>query len=54
MQKKLEKRIFTFPIFEFQAVTPPSCSGICPKRTSVEAASQIISNRLPVPCISLP
>ena len=29
-------------------MTPPSCSGICPKRTSVEAASQItpISKRL--------
>ena len=50
MQKKLEKLIFTFPIFEFQAVTPPSCSGICPKRTSVEAASQItpISKRLTI------
>ena len=36
------KLILTFPYFlKFQAVTPPSCSGICPKTTSVEAASQI-------------
>ena len=50
MQEKLEKLILTFPIFKFQAVTPPSCSGICPKTTSVEAASQItpISKRLTI------
>ena len=48
MQEKFGKLILTFPIFKFQAVTPPSCSGICPKTTSVEAASQItpISKRL--------